>query len=181
MDYLTLNQTTPPGYSYLDTPALEVIASQSSTAQPQSSPHLHPCHYHIPAPGLQTLWFTISQPPPPKTCTSFLSDFTDFYTQLSSISPSVLFLGDFNIHVDNPHSKCTADFLDILNCLNLMQHVNSPTLSHGHILDLICSSASLSVHNIPLTGLNLSDHQAVTIDIYCIYCFILFLSPLPDS
>ncbi|CAL9690879.1 unnamed protein product [Knipowitschia caucasica] len=172
MDYLALNQTTPPGYSYLDNPRPErrgggiaVIYQHNLNLRPISIPATT---------SFEHLVFRLSgsQSPivgiiyrPPKTCTSFLSDFTDFYTQLSSISPSVLLLGDFNIHVDNPHSKFTADFLDILNCLNLTQYVNSPTHSHGHILDLICSSASLSIDNITLTDLTLSDHLAVTVDI----------------
>ena len=37
---------------------------------------------------------------PPKPNPSFLSDFSDFLTQLTAISPSVLLLGDFNIRID---------------------------------------------------------------------------------
>jgi len=101
---------------------------------------------------------------PPKTCSSFLSDFTDFVTQLSSISPSVLLIGDLNIHIGTPEAKFTSDFLDILNCLNLTQHVTSPTHNHGHILDLVCSTPSLTIHNLSLTDLTISDHLAITLD-----------------
>ncbi|GLD56423.1 uncharacterized protein AKAME5_000877200 [Lates japonicus] len=85
---------------------------------------------------------------PPKTSSSFLSDFTDFFTQLLFFSPSILLFCDFNIHIDSPKSKFTADFLDILNCFSLTQHVNSPTHSHGHILDLVCSTASFTIQNL---------------------------------
>ncbi|KAG7498680.1 hypothetical protein JOB18_017353 [Solea senegalensis] len=115
-------------------------------------------------PGSRSLLIAIIYRPP-QNCSSFLSDFTDFYTQLSSISPCILLLGDFNIHIDTPSSKFTPDFLDILHCLDLTQHINSPTHSHGHILDLVCSSAPLSVHNLTLSDLAISDHRAITMDI----------------
>ena len=52
---------------------------------------------------------------PPKPNPSFLSDFSDFITQLSFISSSILLLGDFNIHIDSPDCNATTDLQDILN------------------------------------------------------------------
>ncbi|CAJ1055574.1 PREDICTED: uncharacterized protein LOC109521672 [Xyrichtys novacula] len=69
---------------------------------------------------------------PPKPHPSFLSDFSDFITHLNTISSSVLLLGDFNFHIDNPTFKQASNFLDLLDTLNLTQHVHSPTHSHGH-------------------------------------------------
>ncbi|XP_040912342.1 uncharacterized protein LOC121193970 isoform X2 [Toxotes jaculatrix] len=172
MDYVALNQTTPTGYSYVDNPRAEgrgggiaVIHRDDLTLSPLSIPAASSFeHLAFRLPGPQSLTVAIIYRPP-KTTSSFLSDFTDFFTQLSSISSSLLLLGDFNIHIDSPKCKFSADFLDILNCFNLTQHVNSPTHSRGHILDLVCSTACLCIQNLSLTDLAISDHLAITMDI----------------
>uniref|UniRef100_A0A8C6S6Z5 Reverse transcriptase domain-containing protein n=1 Tax=Neogobius melanostomus TaxID=47308 RepID=A0A8C6S6Z5_9GOBI len=172
LEYIALNQTTPPGYSYIDNPRLDrrgggiaVIHRSDISLRSISIPAVSSFeHLAFRLPGSQSLTAAVIYRPP-KNCPAFLSDFTDFVTQLSSISPSVLLLGDFNIHIDSPTAKFTSDFLDILNCLNLTQHVTSPTHNHGHILDLVCSTPSLTIHNLSLTDLTISDHLAITLDI----------------
>ncbi|KAG1935820.1 adhesion G protein-coupled receptor L4 [Pimephales promelas] len=170
MDYIALNQTTPPGYSFIDNPHLDrrgggIAVIYRSIISIRPIPVVSSFeHLAFRLPGSQSLIAAVIYRPP-KTCSSFLSDFTDFVTQLSSISPSVLLIGDFNIHIDSPEAKFTSDFLDILNCLNLTQHVTSPTHKHGHILDLVCSTPSLTIHNLSLTDLTISDHLAITLDI----------------
>ena len=54
------------------------------------------------------------------------------------MSPTVILLGDFNIHIDNPSNIFANDFTSLLDCLAITQHVNLPTHNKGHILDLIC-------------------------------------------
>ena len=146
LDYLTLNQTTPAEYSYMDNPRTKGRGGGIAAIHRQD---LNPRPLPIPAaPSFEHLVFKLPGPKPiiiaiiyrpPKPNPSFLSDFSDFFTQLSLISSSILLLGDFNIHIDFPDCKATTNFLDILNCFNLTQHVNFPTHSHGHILDLVCS------------------------------------------
>uniref|UniRef100_UPI00358F88A5 uncharacterized protein n=1 Tax=Myxine glutinosa TaxID=7769 RepID=UPI00358F88A5 len=101
---------------------------------------------------------------PPKPHPSFLSDFSYFLTQLCSLSPSILLLGDFNIHMDSTDSTLTTDFTDLLTCFNLTQHVNFPTHNRGHILDLVCSTG-LILHHLSGSDLTLSDHLAITLTI----------------
>lgn len=151
MDYIALNQTTPPGYFYLDNPrpdrrggGIAVIYHNKLNLRPISIPTSSSFeHLVFRLPGSQSLIVAILYRPP-KTCSSFLSDFTDFFTQLSSISPFILVLGDFNIHIDCPKSKFTADFLDILNCLNLTQHVSSPTHTRTYSRPCLLLSLTLS-------------------------------------
>lgn len=64
---------------------------------------------------------------PPKTHLSFFSDFPDLLTQLFTISPSILLLGDFNFHLDRTDSKPAIEFLEVLQSLNLNQHINFAT------------------------------------------------------
>ncbi|XP_073328899.1 uncharacterized protein [Pagrus major] len=100
---------------------------------------------------------------PPKPNHSFLSDLAEFLTQLSAISPSILLLGDFNIHIDDPNSKSATDLLELLHCLQFTQHVNFPTHCRGHILDLVCS-AGLTLHKLSSLNLQISDHLAIIMD-----------------
>ncbi|XP_075933638.1 uncharacterized protein LOC142933414 [Anarhichas minor] len=63
--------------------------------------------------------------------------------QLCAISPSILLLGDFNIHVDSSDSTTSTELLDIFNYFNITQHVDFPTHKKGHTLDLVCTSGQL--------------------------------------
>ncbi|KAE8293047.1 hypothetical protein D5F01_LYC08141 [Larimichthys crocea] len=59
--------------------------------------------------------------------------------QLSAISPSILLLRHFNIHI-NTDCITATEFLELLYCFSFTQHVNFPTHNRGHILDLVCST-----------------------------------------
>ncbi|CAM4727630.1 unnamed protein product [Leuciscus chuanchicus] len=72
--------------------------------------------------------------------------------------------GDFNIHIDSSTSKPTTDFLDIIHSFNFIQHVNFPTHTRGHTLDLVCSTG-LNIDTLSHTDLAISDHLAITFHI----------------
>ncbi|CAJ1059667.1 hypothetical protein D5F01_LYC22364 [Xyrichtys novacula] len=159
---------TPPVTPTCTNPASldEAEASQSSTNKPSRPPPSPPCpstHLKIyPSNSLAPpLWSLSLSTAPPKPHPSFLSDFSDFVTHLNTISSSVLLLGDFNFHIDNPTCKQASDFLDLLDTLNLTQHVQSPTHSHGHTLDLVCSTG-ISIHHLSTTTLYISDHLSLS-------------------
>ncbi len=168
LDYFSLNQITPPGYSYLENSRSEGRGGGIAAIHQLD---LHPHALSIPAaPSFEHLVFKLSGPKPliiaiiyrpPKLNPSFRPDLSDFITTLLSISPSVLLLGDFNLHIDTPDCKAAMDFLDLLNCLSFTQHINFPTHNRGHILDLVCSTG-LHIYNISSTDLSISDHLAIT-------------------
>lgn len=125
--YSSFNQATLPGYAYINTPCPEgrggggtaVIYRKNNKITTISLPHLHSIEFTVfklsgPNPLVIAIICRISKPN-----TSFLSDFTDFLTQLCASSPNVL-LCDFNLHIDNPDSKSAADFLDLLNCFTVI-------------------------------------------------------------
>ena len=60
---------------------------------------------------------------------------------MSSVPGELFILGDFNLHLDTPSSQ-TDDFTDLLSAFDLNQHVNVPTHSHGHWLDLFISRST---------------------------------------
>ena len=74
----------------------------------------------------------------------------------------MLIVGDFNIHVDNPNDTTARQFLDLLDCFNLVQHVSEKTHANGHTLDLVVSNKmDHFVNNVRTTDPVISDHLAV--------------------
>lgn len=67
----------------------------------------------------------------------FFDEITNFLTTLVIQTGRLVVTGDFNIHVDNPNSTDASRFLDILDSLDLQQHVCDPTHRAGHTLDLV--------------------------------------------
>ncbi|CAJ1061241.1 LOW QUALITY PROTEIN: uncharacterized protein LOC115374818 [Xyrichtys novacula] len=118
LNLFSLNQATPPGYSYMHQPCLTgrgsgiaFIHKQTLKTTPIPTLSVHPFeNIYVKLPGPTPLVIiTIYRPPKPHP--SFFSDFSDFVTHLSTISSSVLLLGDFNFHIDNPTCKQASDFL----------------------------------------------------------------------
>ena len=74
---------------------------------------------------------------PPGSCSdSFLDQFLNRLEYLSSVSPSFLIYGDFNIHV----YTCSIKFQNCLESCNITQNVQMATHLHCHILDLVLHS-----------------------------------------
>ena len=82
---------------------------------------------------------------PPGSCSdSFLDQFLNLLEYLSSVSPSFLICGDFNIHVDIS-SNDSIKFQNCLESCNITQNVQTATHLHGHILDLVLTPTDASV------------------------------------
>ncbi|XP_034053520.1 uncharacterized protein LOC117533727 isoform X3 [Gymnodraco acuticeps] len=169
-DFFLLNEITPAGFTYIDKPRplrgggiAAIIRKEIKTIR-------------IPIPDVSSfehLIFKLSGPTPlvtaiiyrtPKSNPSFLSDLSVILTQLSAISPSVLLLGDFNIHVDDPTCKYASEFKKTLHLFHFSQHINFPTHCGGHTLDLVCSTG-LTIHHLSSLNLHISDHLAIIMDI----------------
>ncbi|KAF7643537.1 hypothetical protein LDENG_00237650 [Lucifuga dentata] len=101
---------------------------------------------------------------PPKPSTAFLPELTSILTNLYALSPNVILMGDFNIHLDNPTNALTMDFNSVLDSFDLTQFVSFPTHSKGHILDLVCCSG-ISPCNFNSLELPISDHKIILFDI----------------
>lgn len=79
---------------------------------------------------------------PPKTAEHFLTEFADFLYMLCLKFERTLILGDFNIHMDKKDSAMTKDFVSLLECFDLKQHVDCSTRIKGQTLDLVISNGS---------------------------------------
>ena len=67
----------------------------------------------------------------------FFEEFSAYLELIILSSEPLLITGDFNIHVDVVGDPVRAKFLDLLEAMDLRQHVTRPTHQSGHTLDLI--------------------------------------------
>lgn len=92
----------------------------------------------------------------------------DLLTTLCTTSANIIILGDFNIHVDTPSCHLAAEFLHLLDCLNLTQYVVVPTHTRGHTLDLVITNYTL-ISNLLVFDLGVSDHKAISMELPILY------------
>ena len=99
-----------------------------------------------------------------KTIPMFITEFSDTLTDLLATynNDHLIIVGDFNIHVDNLNNQDAKAFMETLNDLGCIQHVNCKTHEAGHTIDL-CITPSNTVLNIspPSADAYLSDHAFV--------------------
>ena len=167
-DYYVLNEACPPGYNYMEKArssgrggGLAIIHRAELKLSPLQMPDLS---------SMECLAFKCKHPypmtvlliyRPPKPNSSFIPEISDLLTSLCSISTNIVIVGDLNIHVDNPSCLFAADFLNVLECLGLQQHVEVPTHTKGHTLDLVITDTAL-INNIQVYDLGVSDHKVVS-------------------
>ena len=94
---------------------------------------------------------------------AFVSEFEEYVTTVISQNHcGIMILGDFNLHWEkNDHT--TKPFKDVIEYLNMKQHVLEPTHKHQHTLDLVitCDKMTKRIHNIAIEDPKLSDHYLV--------------------
>ena len=96
----------------------------------------------------------------------FLNDFRSVL-EPHLIAPAYLLVtGDFNIHVDVPNDGEAKRFLDLLDTMNLSQHIHEPTHILGHKLDLIITRQDESnfIQNLSIDW-KISDHFTVLFNV----------------
>uniref|UniRef100_A0A674N9T6 Reverse transcriptase domain-containing protein n=1 Tax=Takifugu rubripes TaxID=31033 RepID=A0A674N9T6_TAKRU len=167
-DFSSLNDSTPPDYTYLSHPrshgrggGIAVIHHQKWKILPLSL---------LPSSSFEHLALTLSGPTPtviatiyrpPKPHSDFLNDFAVLLTHLCTLSPNIIILGDFNIHMDNTNLPLTRDFLSCLESFGLHNFINFPTHTKGHTLDLLCCSGLIPLY-CTADDLHVSDHFLIS-------------------
>ena len=170
-DYSALNEASPPGYSYLEAArstgrggGLAVIHTQDLELSPIPLPATSSCEclaFKFKPPFSMTVLLIYR---PPKSNSAFIPEISDLLTTLCISSANIIILGDINIHVDTPSCPPAAEFLQLLDSLNLQQHVDVPTHSKGHTLDLVISN-SAPISNLLVYDLGVSDHKIVSMEL----------------
>ena len=166
-EYSVLNEACPPGYNYME--------KARSSGRGGGLAIIHRAEIKSPLPmpefsSMECLAFKCKPPysmtvlliyRPPKPNPSFLPEISDLLTSLCTRSTNIVIVGDLNIHVDNPSCQFAADFLSMLECLGLQQHVEVPTHIKGHTLDLVITD-SAPISNLQVYDIGVSDHKVVT-------------------
>ena len=68
---------------------------------------------------------------------TFISEFTHILVDHLGRSLNVLLLGDFNYHVNAEANVYTKEFLGLLECFGLKNHVQIETHIKGNTIDLV--------------------------------------------
>ncbi|KAL2093106.1 hypothetical protein ACEWY4_010418 [Coilia grayii] len=108
------------------------------------------------------LLLTIYRPPRLSTPV-FLEEFGELLLNICLRFDSLIISGDFNLHVDNPENTYAKEFLTLIDTFSLTQHVQGPTHSHGHTLDLVITKG-LNVST-TVRDLAISDNFCVFFDV----------------
>ncbi|XP_026055013.1 uncharacterized protein LOC113108674 [Carassius auratus] len=114
---------------------------------------------------------------PPKWNKDFIQQFSDFLSGLMSRCDKLLVLGDFNVHLCCPSMPLVNEFLSLIETFNLTQHVFGSTHMKGHTLDLVLSFG-ISVSNLEVSDVGISDHYSVVFDAVCSYIYPISSQPL---
>ena len=102
--------------------------------------------------------------PPPKdriTNSMFIDEITEHLTTLLMGKQDNIILGDFNLHIDDPHDVDTSIFLDTITTMGLTQHVTMPMHYKGNTLDLLLSETQSNLIGKVQHGALVSDHYMV--------------------
>ena len=92
----------------------------------------------------------------------FFEEFSNYLETIVMSPESLVITGDFNFHLDCASDNNANKFIELLETFGLRQHVNVPTHSSGHTLDLIITRSCLDITiTEPTTTALLSDHLFV--------------------
>uniref|UniRef100_A0A3B3Y420 Reverse transcriptase domain-containing protein n=1 Tax=Poecilia mexicana TaxID=48701 RepID=A0A3B3Y420_9TELE len=167
--YMALNEACPPGYTYLEKArttgrggGLAVFHRRDLPVTPLPLPELTTFESLLFNCKLQkeTILILLIYRPP-KLNTGFIMELQDLLTSLCATSHNTLILGDFNIHVHSSNNRPAAEFLELLDCLHLTQHVSVPTHTKGHTLDLVITD-NAPISNLQVEDLGVSDHKLIS-------------------
>ena len=76
--------------------------------------------------------------PPKCDKSTFINEFTSIYYTLFDMHKNIVFVGDFNLHINDTNDPIATRFLDSLNAMSLENNVNGKTYRHSvNTLDLV--------------------------------------------
>lgn len=167
---VTLNETTPPNYSYSYSSRSDKRGGGTATIL-STSHYLKDIHFNQYSSfeyhaflfsSLSILCICVYRPP--KYSSYFITDFSDFISIAHSNYNKIIIVGDFNLHIDIQSDSLATEFLNLLNCMDFKQHVSQSTHNRGHILDLVVTYG-LSIDITSVVDLGFSDHYCVSFNI----------------
>ena len=107
--------------------------------------------------------FVVVYRPPAGSVQDFISEFEKQVLELEKSEKNIIYLGDFNIHMDDVNNNDTKRMLTFLKAFSLKNHTPSPTHKMGHMLDLVfCHCSFLLIKNFTVDPVTfISDHYPI--------------------
>ena len=94
----------------------------------------------------------------------FMNEFQDYIGDIVLKTERFLIIGDFNLHIDNALDSHAAQFLELLESLNLTQRIKEPTHEKGHTLDLVITRTNdTMIKSVNVEHDSFSDHSIIQI------------------
>ena len=99
--------------------------------------------------------------PPGYVSNDFLNEFSQLLEHFTLQKDRVLLCGDFNIHFENKNNTAVTKFNKLISAFGLKQHVEEPTHTSGHTIDLVLTRSDDTLISPPEANQLFSDHFAV--------------------
>ena len=99
--------------------------------------------------------------PPGHISNDFLNEFSLLLEHFTLQKDRILICGDFNVHFENKSNTAVCKFYSLLGAFGLTQHVDAPTHTSGHTLDLVITRSDDQLPFRPEANELFSDHIAV--------------------
>ena len=106
----------------------------------------------------RTVHYVVVYRPPSGSHSKFREKFISLLEDIDANNSDFIVAGDFNIHMDNPHSPDTQNFTQILADFGLRSHTSGPTHIGGHTLDLVITRQDSDLIKNVDTDDIISDH-----------------------
>ena len=78
----------------------------------------------------------------PVSVNTFITEFGDYLESVITDQNRLIIGGDFNIHMEDKENASVEKLTDMLDSMNMQNHVNIPTHVSGHVLDLLITRNS---------------------------------------
>ena len=106
--------------------------------------------------------------PPNYSIASFLSEFEGFCFEAERNADQVIYVGDFNVWIEDMSNENSMRFKSILDNFNLKNYISEPTFDSGHVLDLVIGGESSIIIEDSVTVepvCTISDHRLVSFNL----------------
>ena len=179
-DSVIIGELTPAGYSFLNIPRLTtplwggigVISKTNLNLKIKPSNFSTKTFEHVLLyDGSKRILFVVVYRPPPSDennlkTPDYLVEIDHFISEVNMSSPKVIFIGDFNLHLDLPQKPEVRTFNNNLSAVGLKQLVQEPTHVKGHMLDLvICRSDEDIIDKLEVHRSLISDHFVINCEL----------------
>ncbi|XP_072015021.1 uncharacterized protein [Amphiura filiformis] len=174
LDQVAIGELTLPGYNFINMPrktdrhgGIGILHRSALKLQIHPSDFLAETFEHVIIIDKESkIKYVIVYRPPPSsenkfTTSKFLSEFDDFLMFVNTLSGKIIFLGDFNVHVNKPERADVAHYLSSLEGIGFHQHVVGPTHISGNTLDHVMSRTDENLVLQCTVGTRLSDHNVI--------------------